>query len=124
MYKFYYEVVKLWPNHDLIASDTDSIFLSITTKNIYEVMKSIIDQLDTSDYPKDNPLYSEKNKKVIGKFKDELNGKIMSEIVFLKSKAYAFTLSDLTEKKKLKGISSSTIKKTLILLITKIVFTK
>ena len=33
-----------------------------------------IDEFDTSDYPKDHKCYSEWNKKVVGKFKDELNG--------------------------------------------------
>jgi hypothetical protein len=117
MYKFYYEVINtLWERNELVASDTDSIFLSVRTKDIYEDMKEIIDELDTSDYPKNHQLYSEKNKKVIGKFKDELNGKIMNEIVFLRSKAYSFTLTDLSnqkvqEEKKLKGIGRTTVKK-------------
>ena len=112
MYKFYYEVVnKTWPENEIIASDTDCLFLSVKTKDIYEDMREIIDELDTSDYPKDHELQSNKNKKVIGKFKDELNGKIMNEVVFLKSKAYSFTLSDLSEVKKLKGIGKSTINK-------------
>jgi hypothetical protein len=116
MYKFYYEVVEeLWPDNELVASDTDSIFLSVKTKDIYEDMKQIIQELDTSDYPEDYSLHSKVNKKVIGKFKDELNGKIMSEIVFLRSKAYAYSLSDLTEKKKLKGISQTTVKKDITL---------
>ena len=78
---------------DLVASDTDSIFLNVKTENIYKDMEEIKDELDTSDYPRDHPLYSEENKKVIGKFKDELNGKIMNEVVFLKSKAYSYTLN-------------------------------
>ena len=83
MYAFYYSVVNnLWKNNELVASDTDSIFLSIKTKDIYEDMKEIIDELDTSEYPEDHPLHSKKNKKVIGKFKDELKCKIMNEIVF------------------------------------------
>ncbi|CAC5392644.1 unnamed protein product [Mytilus coruscus] len=98
MYDFYYNVVnKLWKNNELIASDTDSIFLKIETEDVYEDMKKIEDELDTSGYPKDHPLYSEKNKKVIGKFKDELNGKIMNEIVYLRSKAYSFTFIDLDQ---------------------------
>ena len=84
-----------------------SIFLSIKTKDIYEDLKEIQDHLDTSGYPEDHPLYSQKNKKVIGKFKDELNGKIMNEIVFLRSKAYSFTLTDLSGEKKLKGIGKN-----------------
>ncbi|CAC5362594.1 unnamed protein product [Mytilus coruscus] len=115
MYDFYYNVVnKLWKKNELIASDTDSIFLNIKTEDIYEDMKKIEDELDTSGYPKDHPLYSEKNKKVIGKFKDELNGKIMNEIVYLRSKAYSFTFVDLNqikEEKKLKGIGKTTITK-------------
>ncbi|CAG2239806.1 unnamed protein product [Mytilus edulis] len=95
MYSFYYDVAnELWEKNELVASDTDSMILSVKTKDIYKDMEEIIDELDTSGYPKDHPLYSEKNKKVIGKFKDELNGKIMNEIVFLKSKAYSFTLTD------------------------------
>ncbi|XP_071138806.1 uncharacterized protein [Mytilus edulis] len=100
MYSFYYDVAnELWEKNELVASDTDSMILNIKTKDIYKDMEEIIDELDTSGYPKDHPLYSEKNKKVIGKFKDELNGKIMNEIVFLKSKAYSFTLTDLSEEK-------------------------
>jgi len=52
-----------------------------------------------------------KNKKVIGKVKDELNGKLMSELVFLRSKAYAYKTIDEEYEKKLKGISRATIKK-------------
>ena len=112
MYRFYYDIVnKLWPKNELVASDTDSIFLSIKTNNIYEDMKEIIDCLDTSDYPKDHLLHSDTNKKVIGKFKDELNGKVMNEIVFLRSKAYSFTLTNSEEVKKLKGIGKNTIEK-------------
>ena len=114
MYQFYYNVVnKLWPKNELVASDTDSIFLSIKIKDIYENVKEIINEFDTSDYPKEHSLHSIDNKKVIGKFKDELNGKIMNEIVFLRSKAYSFTLNDLIneEEKKLKGIGKTTIKK-------------
>ena len=89
MYMFYYEVInKLWPNNEIIGFDTDSFFLNIYTKDIYEDMKKIIEHLDTSNYEKDNPLFSNNNKKVIGKFKDELGGKIMTELVFLRSKAY------------------------------------
>ena len=100
MYKFYYEVVnKRWTKNGIIALDTDCLFLSIKTKDIYEDMKEIIDILDTSDYPKDHKLQANEIKKVIGKFKDELNGKIMNEVIFLKSKAYSFTLSDLSEVK-------------------------
>lgn len=31
--------------------------------------------MDFSDYPEDHPNHDKTNKKVLGKFKDELNGK-------------------------------------------------
>ena len=53
-------------------------------------------------------LFSNKNKKVVGKFKDELDGQIMLELIFLRSKAYAFKVNG-TEVKN-KSITKSTIK--------------
>ncbi|KAF6198042.1 hypothetical protein GE061_007788 [Apolygus lucorum] len=38
----------------------------------------MIDYMDTSDYPQDHPYFSVKNKKVLGKFKDEMNGEIIN----------------------------------------------
>ena len=100
MYQFYYERInKLWPNNQIIGYDTDSFFLNIETEDVYEDMKLIQDDLDTSNYPSDHFLYSTKNKKVIGKFKDELGGAIMSELVFLRSKAYAFLVKNKDVKK-------------------------
>ena len=49
---------------------------------------------DTSNYSKDidRPLEKGKNKKVIGKFKDELGGRVMSEFVVLDLKHMHFKL--------------------------------
>ncbi|CAG2196281.1 unnamed protein product [Mytilus edulis] len=61
MYSFYYDVAnELWEKNELVASDTDSMILSVKTKDIYKDMEEMIDELDTSGYPKDHPLYSEK----------------------------------------------------------------
>ena len=111
MYNFYYNVInKLWPENEIVFGDTDSLVLSITTKDVYKDLEGIIDEMDTSDYPKNHFLYSETNKKVIGKFKDELNGKVMEEIICIKSKAYSFTVGkEKEEHKKLKGISRTTV---------------
>ena len=96
MYQFYYERInKLWPRNQIIGYDTDSFFLNIETEDVYKDMKLIQDDLDTSNYAKsgsknhssDHFLYSTKNKKVIGKFKDELGGRIMSELVFSKKQS-------------------------------------
>ena len=51
-------------------------------------MKTIEHLFDFSDYPEDHFLYSDRNKKVIRILKDELNGKVIKEIIALKSKLY------------------------------------
>ena len=51
-------------------------------------MKTIEHLFDLSDYPEDHFLYSDRNKKDIGIPKDELNGKVIKEIIALKSKIY------------------------------------
>ena len=59
---------------------------------------------DTSNYDRNDkrPLPIGINKKVTGKFKNELGGKIMTEFCALRAKAYAYKLDDDTEHKKLR----------------------
>ena len=47
------------------------------------------DQYDTSNYPKDHPLYSTANKKVLGKMKDECAGAPIAEFAGLRPKMYS-----------------------------------
>jgi len=75
-------------------------------------MKDMIDEFDTSDYKKDN-IYNlpQVNKKVLGKFKDEINGRILEEFIGLASKLYSnkvFASND--EMKKAKGVKKNIIK--------------
>ena len=69
-----------------------------------------------SNYDEDDkrPLPISKNKKVIGLFKNELGGRIMTEFVGLRSKTYAYLMSDDTEKKKEKGTKKCLIKRRLM----------
>ena len=74
--------------------DTDSFIIHIETNDFYEDIANDVDKwFDTSKYDKNDnrPLPIGKNQKVIGKFKDELNGKIMIEFIALRVKTYAFT---------------------------------
>ena len=66
---------------------------------------------DTSNYPKekDHPLYSEINKKVLGKFKDECGGKNIEESVGLRAKLYAYKVGD-AEEKKCKAVAKNVVK--------------
>ena len=44
------------------------------------------DYMDFSDYPVEHPNYDKTNTKVLGKFKDEMNGKIITKFIGLKPK--------------------------------------
>ena len=80
--------------------------MNIKTENFYKDVASDVEiWFDISNYDKkDNrPLPIGKNKKVIGRFKDELGGKSIVEFCALKAKAYAYKIDDDTEMKKAKA---------------------
>ena len=58
---------------------------------------------DFSNYLKDSKFFDQANKKVIGKMKDESEGKVIGEFVGLKSKIYSM--------KNIDGKESNTAKK-------------
>lgn len=97
MYNFHYNFMLKnveRENIDLLFTDTDSLCYNIRKQDIYEIMNNNRNEFDLSDYAKDHPLYDATNKKVIGKFKDEGNGKIIDEFVGLRAKLYTFTIED------------------------------
>jgi hypothetical protein len=99
LYKFYYDYFKLkYPDAVLLYTDTDSLIINVPTEDIYKDMETELEHYDPSDYPKDHPLYSEENKKVVNKFKDELNGKLVEEYVGLRLKMYSIKIEDLEKK--------------------------
>jgi len=76
----------------------------------FEMIKNNKDQFDLSDYPKNHELYDAKNKKVIGKFKNESINQI-TEFVGLRSKLYSYSVdSDKKDHSKCKGVKSSVVK--------------
>ena len=96
MYEFWCDYLK--PKYQdrvkLCYMDTDSFILEIQTDDFFEDINNDVNKwFDTSNYDKNDnrPLEIEKNKKVIGKFKDELSGKILSEFVALRAKTYSYT---------------------------------
>ena len=86
MFDFYYGHLKaLYTDSiQMCYTDTDSVIVHIKTDDVYADMANHLDKYDISNYPTDHPLYSTANKKVIGKFKDELNGMIMTEFIGLR----------------------------------------
>ena len=65
-----------------------------------------------SGYSINHPNYDASNKKVIGKFKDELKGEIITEFIGLKPKMYSYIVDD-NEFKKAKGVPKKTLKRAL-----------
>ena len=97
--------------------DTDSLILQIQTNDFFKYINDDVNKwFDIFNYDKNDnrPLEIGKNKKVIGKFKDELGGKILTGFAALTAKTYAYTqLNDdkLEEHKKAKGTKKCVIKK-------------
>lgn len=114
MYQFHYQHIKqiFKENASLLFTDTDSLTYHIKTEDLFEDMKKYEDFYDFSDYPKNHILYSEKNKKILGKFKDEMKGTAISQFVGLKPKMYSI-LTDTEEKKTAKGVSRIIVQKRL-----------
>ena len=119
MYEFWYDYLKpkYQDNIKLCYMDTDSFILQIQADDFFKDINIDVNKwFDTSNYDKNDnrPLEIGKNEKVIGKFKDELGGKILTEFVALRAKTYAYVqLNDdkLEEHKKAKGTKKCVIKK-------------
>ena len=88
----------------LCYTDTDSFISHIKAKEFYEDINNDVEEwFDTSNYKIDRPLLiTDKNKKVVGKFKDELGGRIMTRFIGLHAKVYAYLINDFEEKKETK----------------------
>ena len=110
MYETYYDILQPYfgqGNIQLHYMDCDSFVLSIETENIINDLKNLEDLFDFSNLDKNHDLFSNKNKKVVGKYKIETPENIwINEFVALRSKCYSFKCGD-KSKKKLKGISKS-----------------
>ena len=63
---------------------------------------------DFRNYQKDSKLFGETNKKVIGKIKDQSEGKIIGEFVGLKSKMYSMLSNDGKKSITAKGVNTAT----------------
>ncbi|GFR06857.1 PR domain zinc finger protein 4 [Trichonephila clavata] len=114
MYNFHYNHIKkrYMDKANLLFTDTDSLTYEIETEDIYRDMGENLNIYDTSDYPQDHALYSEKNKKRIGCFKDEINSRPIIEFVSLRAKMYSMLTPD-SEKKTAKGVSKVVIQQKL-----------
>ena len=115
MYEFWYNYLK--PKYGekvkLCYMDTDSFVIYVETEDFYKDIANDVDKwFDTSNYDKkdESPLPTGKNEKVIGMFKDELGGMIMTKFCALRAKAYAYLMEDGSEHKKAKRTKKCIVK--------------
>ena len=98
MYDFHYSYMKpkFKENITLNYMDTDSFIYTIKTEDFYSDIRADVDEkFDTSDYSDEATIlynFKKVNKKKLGFFKDELNGKPMSEFVGLRPKMYCYKI--------------------------------
>ena len=115
MYEFWYDYIKPKCNENtkLYYMDTDSFIIYIFTEDFYKnIAMDVKRRFDTSSYDKNDrrPLPIGVNKKIIGMFKDELNGKTMAKLCGPRSKTYVYKMDDDIEKKKVKRTKKYVIK--------------
>ncbi len=105
----------------LLFTDTDSLCYEIQTDDYYEDIRDDASEwFDTSNYEKDHFLFSNKNKKQVGFYKDECGGNLVLRFAGLRSKLYAYEVDKErddngewkynVQRKKCKGIRKYIIK--------------
>ena len=112
MYHFHYNYIKkrYGSKAQLLFTDTDSLCYEIETEDIYADLWQDKNLFDNSDYPKESKFFDTSNKKVIGKFKDESAGILITEFVGLRSKMYSYIKENQKENRTAKGIKKNIIK--------------
>ena len=114
MYEFCHDYMKPKYVNDvrLCYMGTDSFVINIKTNDFYrDIANDVKSRFDTSNYEVNRPLPTGKNKKFIGLMKDELGGKIITELVTLRPKTYSYLTDDGKEDKKAKGTKKCVIKR-------------
>ena len=112
------------PRSELIFTDTDSLCYVIRTRDVYADMMENADLFDWSGYPATHPVFADmndkdvaelraRNKKVIGKMKDECDGLSLDSVVCLRAKCYSIRKSDKKVTMKCKGIGKTAVKQQL-----------
>ena len=119
MYKFWYDCInpKYGARAKLCYTDTDSFTIYPKTEDFFEDISNDFEKwFDTSNYNEHDKrsLPIRKNKKVPGLFNDELGGKIITEVVPLRPKTYAYLMDDGSDHKKAKSTRKCVIKQKLM----------
>ena len=90
------------------------LFIS-KTEDFYKYNADYVEKrFNTSNYIVNRPFPFGKNKNVIGIMKEELEGKIMTELVAVRPKTYCYLMDDSNRDKKSKGTKKCVIKRILM----------
>ena len=89
MFDFHYRQMKASMNLELLYSDTGLFIYAIKTEDVFAYLQKLTDSFDFSNYPSNHFLFSNVNKKVVLKFKDEAAGKTIADFIALKPKLYS-----------------------------------
>ena len=91
LYKFHYEEMKprFGDKIKVRYRDTYSFLYRVETENLFSETATFKHLLDLSDYPEEHFLHDKTIKKVPLTMTDELQGKVSSEVVCLRSKLYS-----------------------------------
>ena len=109
MYDFHYSFIKKHFHAVLLFTDTDSLTYELKSEYVYEELFKGKRLFYFSNYLQDSKFFDQANKKVIGKMKDESEGKIIDdEFVGLKSKIYSMKNIYGKESNTAKGVNIAT----------------
>ena len=119
MYEFWYDYIKTkyGERAKLCYTDTDNLVIDIITEDFFEDISGDVKRwFNTSNYDENDkrPLLIGQSEKVPRLFKDELEGKIIVEVVALRPKTWACLMDDGSEYKKSKGTKTCVINGRLI----------
>ena len=110
----YNKSIKTLQNYVTWTQIVFSLILNFSLDVYEDITNDAEKRFDTSNYEVHRPLPTEKNKKkVIGLMKDELGGKIVTELVALRPKAFSYLIDDGNSDKKAKGTKKCVIKQIL-----------
>ena len=106
MYDWHYNYFIKKFDCSLLFTDTDSLVYEIKgNDSVYDEVFRDKELFDFSGYEKESVYYDCVNKKVIGKMKDEMSGKIIAEFVGLRSKMYSIVTVDDEKLVRAKGVN-------------------
>lgn len=112
MYKMFYQIIRpVLPDATVVYTDTDSFYLHLRGPEIDSKLALLADDLDTSSYPNEHPLFSTRNRMRLGAFKNEIPRDTILGFVALKPKLYSVKLQSKTIYNRAKGVKKCAARK-------------